>query len=1098
MNFNTRLTKYFINNPRFTVLLLAALIMFGIGSVLALKTTGFPSPDIKIARIQTLYNGASAKTVQDQITKPIEAAIKNISGVKTYTSYSINNSSIVAVTIDESANAESVKTKISTAMNTLSLPLGVDKPQVIDQKISNDAYYFALTAKDSSVSIENLYDSSAILKAEVEKNPDVNSLNIANPITKKVVITPDTNKLTTNYISLADITNQLQSWGLDIPAVQAGELNNKSYNITLSLSGKTLADLQNLYITSSLNNRTSPVKLINLADVSEKYFIVGNVQAYAGYKEASNNLINKTMLLSIDVSKNANLGIFDPQLSKIITKYFDSNSADFKNLPSVQQSLFSKLKLIKIYSIQDANSAQVNDVVSGLIGSKMGNSIFGYAGFLLGGIELVFLAMLVVISWRAALVAALAIPLSFFFSIIIIKLTGNDLNTLVLFSLVLVIGLVIDPALVVLESIQRNLDNGLVGKDAVINAVNEIGGGLFMAVLTSVLVFVPFGVVSGIFGQIISYIPLTILPALIGSYVVPLIFLAWIGGLILKRSKRSHDAKDEKENLWPVAKWMIKTNLRILNAPVLVRIVIIILAILIPIIVAGVFISTKQVRFVQFSQASDADRINISITNLPQQTIAKTEANYKNIVNLALQNDNVEFVAPFGDGGVGSDRSSAAFVIGLKAKTDRSIKAKQIASDIENNLNIKYGSDFFNISLFPEGVGVPTITFPISLGIKTSDSSVEKSIALDLTKILNTVCRDKLKLSLNSNCQNSDKVIAKIDNGYSDTSTNFIQVSLDRTKLKDNPVDPMKVKSLLAGLFNNTSSKKIVTFTDNGIDLDVVIANNVISQPTDLNSIRNAVLTNLTGKQIKLSDIADINYVESLGTIQRVKGENIGLVNAKPLNNFVDQSSVLEIQQLVLTEYNNNYRHNYPNDVMVEVYSEGTSASITKSFSELGLAFLLAIVLTYFALVIFFNSLLQPLVILFSIPLTFLGIFPALSLLGGGQLGFLEIIGIIILVGLVENVGIFLISAANQKIKEGWEPKKAIAYASGVRFRPIFLTKLTTLVSTAPLAIGSEFYRSLSVVIIFGLLTSGFISLFISPILYIFFRNLSRKIRRVK
>jgi multidrug efflux pump subunit AcrB len=132
-------------------------------------------------------------------------------------------------------------------------------------------------------------------------------------------------------------------------------------------------------------------------------------------------------------------------------------------------------------------------------------------------------------------------------------------------------------------------------------------------------------------------------------------------------------------------------------------------------------------------------------------------------------------------------------------------------------------------------------------------------------------------------------------------------------------------------------------------------------------------------------------------------------------------------------------------------------------------------------------------VILYTIPLTFAGIFPALGIIGSGEFGFLEIIGLIILVGIVENVAIFLIDAANQNIAHGMEEKHAIAVASGVRFRPVILTKITAIASLAPLAFLSEFYRSISLVIIFGLLASGFVSLITTPILYIFFRWLSRR-----
>jgi HAE1 family hydrophobic/amphiphilic exporter-1 len=176
----------------------------------------------------------------------------------------------------------------------------------------------------------------------------------------------------------------------------------------------------------------------------------------------------------------------------------------------------------------------------------------------------------------------------------------------------------------------------------------------------------------------------------------------------------------------------------------------------------------------------------------------------------------------------------------------------------------------------------------------------------------------------------------------------------------------------------------------------------------------------------------------------------------------------------------------------IESYSQGGSASALKSFSELGIALLLAIIFTYIALAVFFNSLTQPLVILYTIPLTFTGIFPALGWIGNGEFGFLEIIGLIILVGVVENVAIFLIDAANQNIQAGMSEKRAIALASGIRFRPVILTKITAIASLAPLAFLSEFYRSISLVIIFGLLASGFVSLITTPILFVFFRWLSR------
>lgn len=126
-----------------------------------------------------------------------------------------------------------------------------------------------------------------------------------------------------------------------------------------------------------------------------------------------------------------------------------------------------------------------------------------------------------------------------------------------------------------------------------------------------------------------------------------------------------------------------------------------------------------------------------------------------------------------------------------------------------------------------------------------------------------------------------------------------------------------------------------------------------------------------------------------------------------------------------------------------------------------------------------------------------MGWVPALASFGGGQFGFLEIIGLIILVGLVVNVAIFLIDSARIQISTGLDEKTAIANASGLRLRPVLLTKLVAAASLSPLIFFSELYRSISIVIVFGLLASGFISLVTTPILFIFFRSLSRNVSKL-
>jgi HAE1 family hydrophobic/amphiphilic exporter-1 len=123
--------------------------------------------------------------------------------------------------------------------------------------------------------------------------------------------------------------------------------------------------------------------------------------------------------------------------------------------------------------------------------------------------------------------------------------------------------LVVDPALVVLESLQSKKELGLSFQEAILESMKDIGDGLLSSTLTNIIVFLPFAIVSGVLGKIFSYIPLTIIPALVGSYLVAIIFLAWLGGFILKRNPKASNS--EQENLWAVSKWVIKINEFILN-----------------------------------------------------------------------------------------------------------------------------------------------------------------------------------------------------------------------------------------------------------------------------------------------------------------------------------------------------------------------------------------------------------------------------------------------------------------------------------------------------------------------------------------------------
>lgn len=460
------------------------------------------------------------------------------------------------------------------------------------------------------------------------------------------------------------------------------------------------------------------------------------------------------------------------------------------------------------------------------------------------------------------------------------------------------------------------------------------------------------------------------------------------------------------------------------------------------------------------------------------------------------------------------------YYVNLKKPVDRqNIKSIEIAKDINEKLS-DVRSKIFDLDATVEGTGGPSTPYPVALAVKTSDLDKIKTGSFEIANLLiYGTCIDKDKKitiekpilkndgSYENSCNNDkSKIIEKVDNGFTNKQNNQLEIVLNRTQLESkNLVIPNAPATILVnGAIKNNfdlNPREDLEIDINGEKILVDLKYNLAS-PATTDTLKNIQITGLDGQSQSLNDIATIDKTQPKSSIGRVNGQTIGLVQAKLVKEYNDEAYASQITSSIIEYYNKNDSENTKKiglpEKSIESYSQGGSASAIKSFKELGIALLLAIVFTYIVLAIFFNSLTQPLVILYTIPLTFTGIFPALGWIGNGEFGFLEIIGLIILVGVVENVAIFLIDAANQNIVSGMEEKRAISLASGIRFRPIILTKITVIASLAPLAFLSEFYRSISLVIIFGLLASGFISLITTPILFVFFRWLSRAFLKLR
>jgi hypothetical protein len=429
-----------------------------------------------------------------------------------------------------------------------------------------------------------------------------------------------------------------------------------------------------------------------------------------------------------------------------------------------------------------------------------------------------------------------------------------------------------------------------------------------------------------------------------------------------------------------------------------------------------------------------------------------------------------------------------------------------LAKAINDRVKKTFSTKVFDVNIKPIANGPAGTAYQVQLSIAEENADKLKTAAIGVSAIFEKLCEnDKKEVKIVDNCSGKKIGIVRTDDGYTGKENTVEYIEFDRAKLVEknlilpaaNTPSLIYTTSNIKNAFAIDDGNKVNTILFEGRDVPVVLDNKA-EDPSSLESISNLSLFSLSGQPVPLRDVATIVKKSPPASITRSKGETLGTVRVGLEEGKNDQAYAAKVTNAVVDYYKDTTKTEALGIAKdsVKSFSEGGAASFAKSFSELILALLFAIVATYFVLAIFFNSLSQPIAILYTVPLTFVGVFPALKHLGSGQFGFLEIIGLIILVGIVENVAIFLIDAANQLIKnDEMNDKDAVATASGLRFRPVLLTKLTAIASLAPLAWLSETYRPISLVIIFGLLASGFVSLITTPILFIAFRRASQFIR---
>ncbi|WP_405893348.1 efflux RND transporter permease subunit [Streptomyces sp. NBC_00104] len=678
-----------------------------------------------------------------------------------------------------------------------------------------------------------------------------------------------------------------------------------------------------------------------------------------------------------------------------------------------------------------------------------------------GALGLLFAVLVILVflaSIRSTLVTAVSIPLSVVLALIVLWTRDLSLNMLTLGALTIAIGRVVDDSIVVLENIKRHLGYGEEREEAILKAVREVAGAVTASTLTTVAVFLPIGLTGGMVGQLFGSFSLTVTAALLASLVVSLTVVPVLSYWFLRAPKGTPE--DAEEARRKAEEKEAKSRLQRFYVPVLRfatrrRLTSVALA---AVVLIGTFGMAPLLK-TNFFDPGDQEVLSLKQELKPGTSLAATDEQTRKVEKLLADTKGVKdyqvtigssgFLAAFGGG---TDSNQASYSVML----DDSATAADVQDTIEKGLTGLSG-----IGTTTVAVGDAFGSQDLSVVVKAADADVLRKAAEQVRDAVSTM--------------------DNVTDVTSDLSQSVPRISVRATdRAAAAGFDDQTLGAAVAQAVRGTTSGRAIL---DDTERDVVIKS---ANPAEtLKELRDLPLG-----AVQLGDIADVELVDGPVSMTRIDGQRAATITAKPKGDntgAVSTDLTAKLNALKL-----------PEGATADI--GGVSEDQDEAFASLGLAMLAAIAIVFMLLVATFRSLIQPLILLVSIPFAATGAI-GLLIITGTPMGVPAMIGMLMLIGIVVTNAIVLIDLINQYRRQGYGTVEAVIEGGRHRLRPILMTALATIFALLPMALGVTgeggfIAQPLAVVVIGGLITSTLLTLLLVPTLYTMIEI--RKERRAK
>ncbi len=1029
-----KIAEISIKRPTIIVVLFTILTLGGILSYSNLSYELIPKFEVNVITIATVYPGASPGEVENTVTKKIEDAVATLENVKKVESSSVESLSVVMVTLESNANADYSLNDAQRKINAIEadLPEDVDPPSLTKFSLSDlPIMTLGATAKMDEVAFYDLLDKK--IQPLLSRVNGVAQINLIGGEEREIQVSLDQNKLKGYGISVPMVQQIIRSSNLDFPT---GNIQTRESTMLVRLAGKykSVDELRNLVISSQNGIQ---VRLQDVADVQDAQKEVEKIARVNQKNAIVMQVIKQTEANAVSVSEEVRLAV--AQIENDYKEY------------GLEIKIANDSSLFTL--------AAADSVIHDLF----------LAVFLVAFVMLFFLH-----SIRNAFIVMVSIPASLIATFIGIYLMGYTLNLMSLLGLSLVVGILVDDAIVVLENIYRHMEMGKNKVRAAYDGTREIGFTVTAITLVIVVVFLPIAMSTGLVANIITQFCVTVIIATLFSLLSSFTIVPYLssrfgklehltnknlfGRVILKFESGLDNFTHRVTN---ILKWSLKFKKTTL------LIVVVLFFSSIGLVVAGFiggefFPKTDRGQFlVQLELPKDA---SLEQTNFATQKAENFLKNKKEITAM------VATVGQSSSGGFGGSQTTAyksEIDVTLVDKHDREDGTYVYAAKIKRELQkVLVGT---KVTTVPVGFMGGADDAPISLTVTGPDlESVMKFTRQAETQLRKISGATSVELS-------------------AEEGSPEISVQVDRDKMASLGLDLQTVGMTMQTAFSGNTDAK---FRAGEYEYDINVRFNEYDR-SNVTNVRDLVFMNNSGQQIELSQFAAVTESSGPSLLERrdkatavkITSQVIGRPSGDIATEWEAEFSKLERPTGV----------NYVWGGDQENQSEG--------FGTLGIALLAAIILVYLVMVALYNSYIYPFVVLFSIPLSFIGALLALALTNN-SLNVFTILGVIMLIGLVCKNAILLVDFTNQRKADGETTYNALIQANHARLRPILMTTIAMVFGMLPIALasgaGAEMNKGLAWVVIGGLISSLFLTLIIVPVVYAIFDSIIARVNKKK